>query len=60
MGGCLGRGNPLGASGAYQVAEAALQIRGEAGKCQIPDVRTAFTQCSGGLGGTAVTHLLSR
>ena len=60
MGGCLGRGNPLGASGAYQIAEAALQIRGEAGKCQIQDVRTAFTQCIGGLGGTAVTHLLSR
>ena len=60
MGGCLGRGNPLGASGAYQIAEAALLIRGEAGKCQIPDVRMAFTQCIGGLGGTAVTHLLSR
>ena len=60
MGGCLGRGNPLGASGAYQIAEAALQIRGEAGNCQIQDVRTAFVQCIGGLGGTAVTHLLSR
>ena len=60
MGGCLGRGNPLGASGAYQIAEAALQIRGEAGRCQIEDVRTAFTQCVGGLGSTAVTHLLSR
>lgn len=59
MGGCLGRGNPLGASGAYQIAEAALQIRGEAGKCQIENVRTAFVQCVGGLGGTAVTHLLS-
>ena len=59
MGGCLGRGNPLGASGAYQIAEAALQIRGEAGVCQIQDVRTAFVQCVGGLGGTAVTHLLS-
>ena len=60
MGGCLGRGNPLGASGAYQIAEAALQIRGEAGDCQIEDVRTAFVQCVGGLGGTAVTHLLGR
>ncbi len=59
MGGCLGRGNPLGASGAYQIAEAALQIRGEAGKCQIKGVRTAFVQCVGGLGGTAVTHLLT-
>lgn len=60
MGGCLGRGNPTGASGVYQAAEAALQIRGEAGQCQIHDVRTAFVQCIGGLGGTAVTHLLSR
>ncbi|MBQ6518543.1 MAG: hypothetical protein IJI14_07480 [Anaerolineaceae bacterium] len=60
MGGCLGRGNPTGASGAYQAAEAALQIRGEARQCQIHDVRTAFVQCIGGLGGTAVTHLLSR
>ncbi len=60
MGGCLGRGNPVGASGAYQAAEAALQIRGEAGDCQIENVRTAFVQCVGGLGGTAVTHLLSR
>ena len=60
MGGCLGRGNPSGAAGAYQIAEAALQIRGEAGKCQIEDVQTAFAQCIGGLGGTAVTHILSR
>ena len=59
MGGCLGRGNPLGASGAYQVAEAALQIRGEAGQCQIRNVRTAFVQCVGGLGGTAVSHILT-
>ncbi len=60
MGGCLGRGNPLGASGAYQVAEAAFQIRGEAGACQIENVQTAFVQCVGGLGGTAVTHILQR
>lgn len=59
MGGCLGRGNPLGASGAYQVAEAALQIRDEAGDCQIKNVRTAFVQCVGGLGGTAVSHILA-
>ena len=59
MGGCLGRGNPLGASGAYQTVEAALQIRGEAGDCQIENVRTAFVQCVGGLGGTAVSHILT-
>ena len=59
MGGCLGRGNPLGASGVYQIVEAALQLRGEAGACQIDGARTAVTQCVGGLGGTAVTHVLS-
>lgn len=59
MGGCLGRGNPLGASGMYQIAEASTQLRGEAGACQVPNCRTAFTQCIGGLGGTAVTHILS-
>ena len=60
MGGCLGRGNPLGASGAYQIAEAALQIRGEAGACQIRDVEKAFVMSVGGLGSTAVTHILSK
>lgn len=59
MGGCLGRGNPLGASGVYQIVEAALQLRGEAGACQIDGARTAVTQCIGGLGGTAVTHILA-
>ena len=59
MGGCLGRGNPLGASGVYQIVEAALQLRGEAGACQIDGARTAVAQCVGGLGGTAVTHVLT-
>lgn len=59
MGGNLGRGNPLGASSAYQLAEAALQLRGEAGGCQINGAQTAFVQAVGGLGATAISHILS-
>ena len=59
MGGCLGRGNPLGASGAYQLAETVLQLRGEAGACQIENLpKKALVQALGGLGSTAITHIL--
>lgn len=59
MGGCLGRGNPLGASSAYQLVETVLQMRGEAGACQIGNLpKTAFVQSLGGLGSTAITHIL--
>jgi acetyl-CoA C-acetyltransferase len=59
MGGCLGRGNPLGASGAYQLAEAVLQLRGQAGACQIAQLpKRALVQALGGLGSTAITHIL--
>ena len=37
MGGLKARGNPLGATGVYQVVEAVLQLRGEAGKNQISE-----------------------
>ena len=58
MGGCQGRGNPLGASGVYQLAEAALQLEGRAGNCQIQGCKTAFVQCLGGTNATAVCHIL--
>ena len=35
MGGLKARGHPVGATGLYQLAEATLQLRGEAGKAQI-------------------------
>ncbi len=38
-GGCIGMGNALDANGLQRVTELALQIRGEAGECQIKDVR---------------------
>lgn len=58
FGGLKARGNPLGATGVYQVVEVALQLRGEAGDCQIPDARIGLAQNIGGSGGTVVTHIL--
>ena len=58
MGGHKGRGNPIGASGVYQVVEAALQLRGQAGKNQIDGARRALVQSLGGPAATAVTHVL--
>jgi acetyl-CoA C-acetyltransferase len=60
MGGMKARGNPTGASGIYQVVEAALQLRGEAGKNQIHNARLALTQNIGGSGATVVTSILER
>jgi acetyl-CoA C-acetyltransferase len=42
----------------YQAVEAALQLRGEAGGCQVPGARVGMTQNIGGSGATVVTHIL--
>jgi len=59
MGGHMGRGFPLGASGVYQAVEACLQLRGEAGANQIPHARYGLIQSLAGTGSAAVTHILS-
>jgi acetyl-CoA C-acetyltransferase len=58
MGGLKARGHPVGATGLYQLVEATLQLRGQAGKAQIDGARTAMTQNIGGSGATIVTHIL--
>lgn len=58
FGGLKARGHPVGASGAYQIVEAALQLRGEAGANQVAGARRALTQSIGGHGSIAVTHIL--
>jgi acetyl-CoA C-acetyltransferase len=58
MGGLKARGNPGGATGVYQVVEAALQLRGGAGDNQILGARRAMVQCLGGPASTAATHIL--
>lgn len=58
LGGLKARGFPGGATGAYQAAEAALQLRGQAGGAQVADAKTALVQSLGGPASTAVTHVL--
>ncbi len=57
MGGLKARGHPVGATGVYQAVEAVTQLRGEAGKNQVPDAHVAMTQSLGGLAANAVTHI---
>ena len=58
FGGLKARGHPVGASGAYQIVEAALQLRGEGGENQVKGARRALAQSVGGHGSVAVTHIL--
>jgi acetyl-CoA C-acetyltransferase len=58
LGGLKGRGNPLGATGVYQIVEAALQLRREAGPNQVTGARRALVQSLGGPAATAVAHVL--
>jgi acetyl-CoA C-acetyltransferase len=60
MGGLKARGHPVGATGLYQLAEATLQLRGDAGPAQIDGARLAMTQNIGGSGATVVTHILQK
>jgi len=57
MGGLKARGHPVGATGVYQAVEAVTQLRGQAGKNQVPNARVAMTQSLGGLAANAVTHI---
>lgn len=57
-GGCKARGDTVGANGVYQVVDLVHQLRGGAGKVQVPGARIALAQCLGGIGTTAATHIL--
>jgi len=58
FGGLKARGHPVGASGLYQVAELAMQLKNEAGKCQVPGARVGLAQSVGGIGSTVAIHIL--
>lgn len=58
MGGLKARGHPVGATGVYQVAEIVQQLRGQAGRNQVPNARVGMAQSLGGTGATAITHVL--
>jgi len=48
----------VGATGVYQAIEACLQLRGKAEANQIANAKTALIQNLGGLGSTAIAHVL--
>ena len=60
FGGLKARGNPVGATGVYQVAEIALQLLGEAGRCQVEDVEVGLAENLGGVASTASITILRR
>jgi acetyl-CoA acetyltransferase len=47
-GGLLAKGHPIGATGIAQIYELCKQLRGEAGKRQIPKARIGLAMCRGG------------
>jgi len=59
-GGLIANGEPIGASGLRQIHELVLQLRGQAGKRQVPgDPRVGYAQVYGAPG-TAASTILSR
>ncbi|ELK26728.1 PREDICTED: non-specific lipid-transfer protein [Myotis davidii] len=55
-GGLISKGHPLGATGLAQCAELCWQLRGEAGKRQVPGAKVAL-QHNLGIGGAAVVTI---
>ncbi len=53
-GGLIGRGHPVGATGAAMIYELVQQLRGEAGPRQVMGAKTALLQNSGGGGGNVM------
>lgn len=60
FGGLKGRGNPVGATGVYQIVEAYRQLVGKAGANQVKDANVGLTHNMGGIDAAAVVHILRR
>lgn len=58
-GGLVARGHPGGPTGLAQVWETTLQLRGEAGKRQVPNARAGLCHMMGG-GSVCAAHILVR
>lgn len=58
-GGLESKGHPLGATGIGMIAYMTLQLRNEAGKLQVPNVKHALTH-NIGLGGSCVVTVLKK
>jgi acetyl-CoA C-acetyltransferase len=57
-GGLKSKGHPVGATGVAQAVEIVTQLRGAAGKRQVPGARVGLTQNMGGTGASTVVHIL--
>ena len=56
-GGLKAAGHPVGATGIKQAVEITWQLRGQAGKRQVPDAEIGLSHNVGGSGATAVVHI---
>jgi acetyl-CoA acetyltransferase len=59
-GGLKAKGHPVGATHVGTMVEMYLQLRGEAGKRQVPNPETAIIEGHGGTGSVAVVSILER
>src|SRR5271165_1319857 len=57
-GGLKAKGHPVGATGAGQICDVVMQIRGEAGERQVKNNRLGLAQNLGGSGATSVVTIL--
>ena len=60
FGGLKARGNPVGATGAYQVCEAFMQLTGEAGENKVENAKVGVVHSMGGVDNTSVVLVLRR
>jgi acetyl-CoA acyltransferase len=58
-GGLVSKGHPIGCTGAANIVEVAMHLRGEAGDRQIPDAKVGLTHVIG-LGSTCAVHVLEK
>jgi acetyl-CoA C-acetyltransferase len=60
FGGLKARGNPIGATGIYQLAEISLQLRNKAGGHQVEGARIGLAQNMGGMASICAVNILRR
>ena len=59
-GGLKAKGHPISATGVSQIYELVLQLRGQAGKRQVDNVKIGLAHNIGGAGSTASVHILKK
>ena len=60
FGGLKARGNPVGATGIYQLAEIAWQLQGKARDHQVPNAKIGVAENMGGMASICAVNVLRR